>query len=74
MIARFIGWRKDNGLSQRAAAEVIRALGLRISKSTIQDWEQGKRAPGEGWRYALGCFIERHPKIDNPPRYKSGPK
>jgi DNA-binding transcriptional regulator YiaG len=71
---QFVAWRKRNGLSQRAASEVIRARGLRISKSTIQDWEQAKRDPGEGWRYALETFIKQHPKIDNPPVYKSGPR
>jgi DNA-binding transcriptional regulator YiaG len=60
---RFIAWRKCNGLSQRSAAVEIRKRGLGIAKSTIQDWEQGKRAPGEGWRYALECFMELYPRV-----------
>ena len=74
VIKNLIRWRHRNGLSQRGAVEVMQAHGLEVSRTTLQHWEQGVRAPGKLAAKAIRDFLTRHPRIENPPRYRPGPK
>jgi putative transcriptional regulator len=49
--------RRKSGLSQAQFAEV-----LGISKRTLQEWEQGRRAPS-GAAQALIRIAKRHPEV-----------
>ena len=49
--------RQKTGLSQAEFAEA-----LRISKRTLQDWEQGRRSPS-GAAQALIRIAKRHPEV-----------
>jgi len=49
--------RQKTGLSQAEFAEA-----LRISKRTLQDWEQGRRSPS-GAAQALIRIARRHPEV-----------
>jgi hypothetical protein len=73
VIVRLIKWREKNGLSQRAAVEVMQARGFDVSKSTLQKWETGT-PPGKYSSRALQSFLKEHPVILNPPQYRPGPK
>ena len=74
IIKRLKKWRDKNGLSQRAAVDVLRLHGLEVSLGTLQHWEQGVREPGKLASKAIRDFLTEHPTIENPPRYKPGPK
>jgi hypothetical protein len=74
VIKNLIRWRHRNGLSQRGAVEVLQAYGLEVSISGLQQWERGAREPAKLATKALSDFLARHPRIENPPRYRPGPK
>jgi DNA-binding transcriptional regulator YiaG len=74
VVRQIIDWRKRNGLSQRAAVEVMRARGLRVSQSTLEAWEQGRNAPVQLSVPTLQSFLSQNPRIENPPVFKPGPK
>jgi hypothetical protein len=74
VIRKLIRWRAKNGLSQRGASEVMQARGLDVPISTIKQWEQGVREPGKLAAKAVRDFLAQHPTIENPPRYRPGPK
>ena len=48
------GWRKKHDLSQSEAA-----LKLRISKRTLQEWEQGRAEPRHLAMNAIAAVIDR---------------
>ena len=73
-VQTLIRWRASNGLSQRAASEVLKERGLAVPLSTIKQWEQGLREPGMYARTALCQTIELHWKVENPPVYRPGRK
>jgi hypothetical protein len=74
VIQRLIKWRLRNNLSQRGAVEVMMKHGLKVSRTTLQHWEQKVSAPNNLASKAIQDFLKQHPKIKNPPRYKPGPK
>ena len=74
IIQRLIKWRLRNNLSQRGAVEVMMRHGLKVSRTTLQHWEQKVSAPNNLASKAIQDFLKQHPKIKNPPRYKPGPK
>jgi DNA-binding transcriptional regulator YiaG len=74
VIQRLIKWRLRNQLSQRGAVEVMMRHGLKVSRTTLQHWEQKVSAPNNLASKAIQDFLKQHPKIKNPPRYKPGPK
>jgi DNA-binding transcriptional regulator YiaG len=74
IVRRFVSWRKRNGLSQRAAVEVMREREFELGVSVLQNWERGHRKPNRFAEMALSAFLDRYPTIPNPPRYKPGPK
>ncbi len=51
---RLYDWRKQNDLSQSEAA-----LKLKISKRTLQEWEQGRAVPRHLAREAITAVIDR---------------
>ena len=69
IIVRLRAWRKRNGLSQRAAAEVMTREGYRVGVGSIRAWEIGRSAPGELATRALEAFLDAHPVITDPPKY-----
>ena len=69
IVQRLRAWRRRNGLSQRAAAEVMQAHDCPVSISTLQAWEQGRHQPGKLAERMLGVFLKEHPIIENPPKY-----
>jgi DNA-binding transcriptional regulator YiaG len=74
VIKDLIRWRHRNGLSQRGASEVMQARGLDVKIGALKQWEQGVREPGSLAVKALRDFLKAHPRIENPPRYRPGPK
>ena len=75
MVVRQIrDWRRKNGLSQRAAVEVMRSHDLEVSTSVLSKWECGERQPGKLATKALQTFLTQYPVIENPPVFKPGPK
>jgi DNA-binding transcriptional regulator YiaG len=74
VIRKLIKWRETNGLSQRAAAQVMMDHNVEVPVSTLQKWENGLREPGKLATKALRDFLKAHPKIENPPVFKPGPK
>jgi hypothetical protein len=75
IITQIRSWRLRNGLSQRAAVEVLHDLGgLEVSQSTLRAGVQGRNAPGQVAAQALRQFLASHQRIENPPVYKRGPK
>ena len=56
-VNEIIAVRQSMGLSQAQFAEV-----LRISKRTLQEWEQGRRSPS-GAAQVLLAIARRHPEI-----------
>jgi hypothetical protein len=74
VIKDLIRWRHRNGLSQRGASEVMQAHGLDVKIGALKQWEQGMREPGSLAVKALRDFLTQHPRIENPPRYRPGPK
>ena len=48
--------------------------GLKVSRTTLQHWEQKVSAPNNLASKAIQDFLRQYPKIENPPRYKPGPK
>jgi DNA-binding transcriptional regulator YiaG len=74
VIKDLIRWRHRNGLSQRGASEVMQARGLDVKIGALKQWEQGMREPGSLAVKALRDFLTQHPRIENPPRYRPGPK
>jgi DNA-binding transcriptional regulator YiaG len=75
MIVRQLrAWRHRNGLSQRAAAQVMQEHNCDILLATLQAWERGYRQPGRLAKKTLAAFLRAHPRIENPPVFKPGPK
>lgn len=62
-------WRKKNGLSQRAAVEVMVKGGCEIKVTTLQKWEAGVNAPGQFTIKYLEDFLVENPVIKDGPRY-----
>jgi DNA-binding transcriptional regulator YiaG len=61
-------------LSQRAAAQVMQEHNCDILLATLQAWERGYRQPGRLAKKTLAAFLRAHPRIENPPVFKPGPK
>ena len=45
VIQKLIAWRRRNGLSQRAAVEVMQARDFPVTLTTLEKWEAGDRQP-----------------------------
>jgi transcriptional regulator with XRE-family HTH domain len=75
VIRHLLAWRKRNGLSRRAALEVLASLGgYTIPLPTLEKWERGEREPSAMTLQALEAFLRDHAVIANPPVYRPGPK
>jgi DNA-binding transcriptional regulator YiaG len=63
VVQRLVAWRKHNGLSQRAAVEVMNARHLPVTLTSLEKWEMGINRPGKLATHALLRFLEDHPTI-----------
>jgi DNA-binding transcriptional regulator YiaG len=74
VIKDLLAWRKRNSLSQRGAVQVMNERGFELTRGVLQGWEQGHRKPSRFAQQALTAFLVKHPRIENPPKFKPGPK
>jgi hypothetical protein len=74
LVQRLKKWRRDNGLSQKAAIVVMNRHGCDVLFFTLEAWERGRRQPGRLASKAVSDFLDRHPVIKNPPVFRRGPR
>ena len=62
-VQKLMAWRQQNGLSQRAAVEFMRAHGLPVTLTVLEKWEMRINRPVALSAVALIRFFEEHPTI-----------
>ena len=56
LAGRLVAWRRAHGLSQSAAAQLLRTTG-----NTWARWERGHTWPNQGWRERIVALLEGAP-------------
>ena len=74
LVKRLKAWRKENGLSQRQAADVMVRSGVPVTVRTLQSWEIGDRRPVPMAAKLLETFLASVPKVKEKDRPKPYPK
>ena len=65
-VQKLVAWRQQNGLSQRAAVECMRAHGLPVTRTVLEKWELGINRPVALSAEALIRFFEAHRIVSTP--------
>jgi transcriptional regulator with XRE-family HTH domain len=74
IIKKLTEWRQRNHLSRLQVEALLTSAGCRVSKRTIEGWEQGRSRPDLYSAKVIEEFIDAHPTVTDAPKFQRWPE
>jgi transcriptional regulator with XRE-family HTH domain len=74
VINKLTEWRRHNHLSRLQVETLLTAAGCRVSKRTIESWEQGRSRPDLYSAKVIEKYIDSRPTVTDAPKFQRWPE